>query len=151
MVVGEGDYASFMLARRAANSLNVVFNADSLEQPIYAGDVVAAILAAAGKRLSGGFDLAGPESLSQRELYRRAASLAGNTSRTVSLPARLGYAIAGLLERILPNPPITRAMLEVLNHNDDIDPKFSLQALGLAEQTQVDTMLSKVIAKPRLG
>ena len=47
MVIGERDYVSKMLAQRASLKSSVTFRAASLEQPIYAGDVVDAICAAA--------------------------------------------------------------------------------------------------------
>ena len=45
MVLGEDDYASGALRRRAHSRWNVLLRSSSLEQPIYAGDMIAAILA----------------------------------------------------------------------------------------------------------
>ena len=39
-------------------------------------------------------------------------------------------AIAAVLERF-PNPPLTRAMLGVLDHDDHLDPRDTAEALGL--------------------
>ena len=106
-----------------------------MEQPIYAGDVLAAVLIGLGLQetaVSGRYDLAGPESLSRRALTHRAAEVLGNRPPSViSLPIGLGMALAGLLERFSVNPPVTRAMLGVLDHDDHIDPTASLSALGL--------------------
>ena len=137
MVLGEGDYASRALYHRARSAVSVQFRAASLEQPIYAGDVLAAILAGVGGPEDGGgcegsFDLAGPESLSRADLTRRAAQVMGVPApRILSLPVGFGLAVAGLLERVSARPPVTRAMLGVLDHDDHIDPGPALSALGI--------------------
>lgn len=137
MVLGEGDYATRALSQRARSRLAFQFRADSLEQPIYAGDVLAAVLAGLGLRddgvaVSGSYDLAGPESLSRRALTHRASEVLGERPPIVlSLPIAAGMALAGLLERLLSSPPITRAMLGVLDHDDHMDPGETLAAFDL--------------------
>lgn len=137
MVLGEGDYATRALAQRAGSRVAFQFRAASLEQPIYAGDVLEAVLAGLGLRgdaaaVSGSYDLAGPESLSRRALTQRAAEVLGARPPTViSLPIALGMALAGLLERFSSSPPFTRAMLGVLDHDDHMDPGSTLAALDL--------------------
>ena len=145
MVIGERDYASKMLAQRANLKSSVTFRASSLEQPIYAGDVVDAICAAARQGLDGGLNLAGPESLTREDLYKRAAAVLGRSTSVRSVPVFVGYAIAWLLELFSAEPPITRAMLGVLDHDDQIDVAKAQQMLGLHELTDLDTMLRKTI------
>ncbi len=140
MVLGEGDYASAALKRNAERNRVTVFRGASLEQPIYAGDVVKAIEAALELPGSHHFELGGPESLPRIGLIRRAAKLKGRQVNVVSLPISLGMAIAGLLE-LLPNPPITRAMLGVLDHDDQVDTQLALEALQI-RLTSLDEMLS---------
>jgi len=48
------------------------------------------------------------------------------------------------LERILPNPPITRAMFDILQHDDHVDTDAFCQKLGL-ELIPLDTTLSDFI------
>ena len=145
MVLGEGDYASFALAKRARASLSFTFRAASIEQPIYAGDVVAAIVAAGSQALDGVIDLGGPETLSRRALTARAATVLGTSGRVISLPRALGMAMAGLMQTLMANPPMTQAMLGVLDHDDSVDPAEALAQLGLAELTPLDEMLGKVL------
>lgn len=142
MVLGEGDYASAALNRNASKSRAMTFRANSLEQPIYAGDVVAAITAAAQLSGSARYLLGGPESLSRRSLIARAAGLRGNTVKVISLPVGLGMMLARIFERFA-NPPVTRAMLGVLDHDDQIDSDEAIEALGIT-LTPLDTMLSNV-------
>ncbi len=136
MVLGEGDYAARALRQRATSRVCVQFRADSLEQPIYAGDLLSAMMSGLGlngETISGRFDLAGPESLSRRALIHRAAEVLGVPAPLViSLPVSLGYLLAGLLESMSGNPPLSRAMLGVLDHDDHIDPGPALSALGLS-------------------
>lgn len=141
MVLGERDYASFALLKQARRRIAVTFRADSLEQPIYAGDVIKALEAS----LKNGFttdvlELAGPESLSRRALIQRAAHLLGaGPVSVVSLPLAVGMLLARLLE-MLANPPVTRAMLGVLDHDDQVDTEAACNTLGL-DLTPLDTTI----------
>jgi nucleoside-diphosphate-sugar epimerase len=107
--------------------------------------VVDAICAAARQGLDGGLNLAGPESLTREDLYKRAAAVLGRSTSVRSVPVFVGYAIAWLLELFSAEPPITRAMLGVLDHDDQIDVAKAQQMLGLHELTDLDTMLRKTI------
>ncbi|MDE0444090.1 MAG: NAD(P)H-binding protein [Gammaproteobacteria bacterium] len=141
MVLGEGDYASVALLAQARRAVAFTFRASSLEQPIYAGDVVDAIVA--GLRADGPagiIELAGPRSLTRRALISTASAVG---TRTVSLPLALGYALAWFLERMSRNPPVTLAMLGVLDHDDDIDPQPGAEALGI-RLTGLADMLARV-------
>ena len=145
MVLGEGDYASQAVAHKARRSLGFELRAGSLEQPIYAGDVIDALRVS----IESGphrdvLELAGPESLSRRALIQRAGTLLGTTPRIISLPLGLGLMFAGLLELLLPAPPVTRAMLGVLDHDDAAVSSGALASLGIT-LTPLDAMLSKVL------
>ena len=138
MVLGEGDYASAALLAKARRRVAFEFRASSSEQPIYAGDVVEAILAGlAPDGPVGVLELAGPRSLSRRELIGVAS---GVGTRVVSLPLPLGYALAWMLERLGANPPLTRPMLGVLDHDDDIDAQPGAEALGIRLTGLEDTL-----------
>lgn len=134
MVLGEGDFASRALAARGRRRVSFQLRASSLEQPIYAGDVVAALVAGIGREgpESLALDLAGPESLSRRALTLKAADILERRTVVVSLPLFLGMTAAWILERVSNHPPISRAMLGVLDHDDRIDPGPTLKALGIS-------------------
>ncbi len=147
MVLGEGDYASFALGKRARSARSFTFRADSLEQPIYAGDVVRAIKAAGTSCLNTSLDLGGPEVLTRRALTLRAAHVLGMPEPLViSLPISVGMSIAWVMATLLANPPVTPAMLGVLDHDDEIDPQAALDALGIDSLTGLDEMLKAVLA-----
>lgn len=146
MVLGENDYAARALRRRAHSRVVFLLRGASLEQPIYAGDVVEAI--AAGLELPGrehvAFNLAGPESLSRTALVKRAAASVGKHTRCVSLPLAPALGVAWLAQRLMDNPPVTPAMLGVLDHDDCIDAKPAAAKLGI-RLTSLDDMLRRCV------
>ena len=146
MVLGESDRASFALARRAASRRVTLLRANSLEQPIYAGDVICALRNTLDQPLSSNtvFDLAGPESLTRRDLVIRAAASLNLTPTIHSLPLTFGLALAWFAGCTSARPRITREMLRVLDHDDDIDPTLAANALNV-QLTSVDEMLRQCI------
>lgn len=144
MVLGGDDYATAALRARArARLVPMVRGGASLEQPIDAADVVEAIAAALARPALAGriLELAGPESLPRRELLRRAAMLTGAAlPRVVSVPLVLVQLFAALAERAAANPPLTRAMLGVLEHDDRVDPEPACRALGITLTPLAETL-----------
>ena len=145
MVLGDGDMASRALRGEAqAKLLPLMAGGRSFEQPIDADDVVSAILAACERPelADRSLDLAGPESLPARELILRAAALYGNRPRFFPLPVPMARFFARTVERFSDDPPVTEAMLDVLLHDDRIDPEPAARALGIT-LTSLDTMLAR--------
>ena len=144
MVLGPGDYAAQSLAARARAKVAWVFRAASLEQPIDSDDVVEAILAALslapGNRI---LALAGPESLTRGALVRRTGQCLGKRPIVISLPLFFGWLLAWLMERISDQPPLTRAMLGVLDHDDRVDTDAACRLLGIT-LTDLDDTLRKI-------
>jgi NADH dehydrogenase len=144
MVLGPGELAAFALRAQASAPVAwLVRGGATREQPIDTRDVVAALRLAAAQRGSerAALDLAGPESLTRRELIARVARALGRRGpRIVPVPAALAFAAAALLERVLAEPPVTAAMLGVLEHDDDIDPRPAAQRLGLALTPLAETL-----------
>jgi NADH dehydrogenase len=143
MVLGADQPAALALKAKAMRRvLPLVRGGASREQPIDADDVTTALLAAARPHPERGeiLDLAGPESLSHRALVMRIAQLLGRRPRIVPVPLALVRSFAWIAERTLANPPLTRPMLEVLEHNDEIDPAPACRRLGLALTPLDDTL-----------
>jgi NADH dehydrogenase len=145
MVLGEGDFASRALAGRSRKGTVLLTRGGaSLEQPIYAGDVVEALVAGVTRPDldDATLDLAGPESLPQRELVLRSAKLYGGAPRIVPMPRFLPFAAAMLLEAVSKDPPVSHAMLGVLDHDDAVDPSDATRRLGI-ELTPLDETLRR--------
>jgi NADH dehydrogenase len=143
MVIGSGDFVARTLRAQArARCVPLLRGGRGREQPIDADDVIRAILAGLARPdlppLA--LDLAGPESLSRRDLLVRSARLWGRRPIVVPVPFALEHAIAWLAEKALADPPLTRAMLGVLDHDDDIDPKPACDRLGIELTPLGDTL-----------
>ena len=146
MVLGEDDHATRALRRQARGRMVFLLRGESLEQPIYAADVVEAIVAGICRPGDehAAIDLAGPESLSRAALVKRAAACVGKQPRCVSLPLAPVLGLAWLAQRFMANPPITPAMLEVLDHDDCIDAGSAAAKLGI-RLTPLDEMLRRCV------
>jgi NADH dehydrogenase len=149
MVLGAGDAAARALRREArAKRTALVRGGATREQPIGADDVADAILAGLVRPGLDGvaLDLAGPESLTHRELLERAAALLGCSVSVRSIPlfaARFGALLA---EKLLADPPITRAMLGVLQQDDDVDTSRACSLLGI-ELTPLEEVLRRCLVQ----
>jgi uncharacterized protein YbjT (DUF2867 family) len=99
-------------------------------QPVYVGDVAEAVLAAAEREEARGrtYELAGPRSVTFRELLRYVGEVTGHRRALVDMPMGLARLQARLGE-FLPNPPLTRDQLLMLGRDNVPAP----DALGLAE------------------
>jgi uncharacterized protein YbjT (DUF2867 family) len=147
MVLGPGELAAAALRGQAGAPFTFMIRGGATrEQPMDHDDVVAAVRAAASDTGADhhGLDLAGPESLTHRELVLRVAERLGRRPRIVPLPRALVFGLAGLLER-LATPPVTRAMLGVLEHDDDIDPGPACAHLGIS-LTPLDATLDRTFS-----
>jgi NADH dehydrogenase len=147
MVIGGEDPASASLRRQArARRTTLIGGGSTLQQPIDERDVIRAILAAS--RREGASDLTidagGPESLTHRELVLRAARLWQNEPEIRSLPVGLARAGVTLLDAMLSNPPVSRAMFDILQQDDEVDPHALEALLGVAV-TPLDEMLAEHI------
>jgi len=147
MVLGPGDVASAALRGQArAPFLVWIGGGRSLQQPIDADDVVSAVLACLDRpELAGAsLDLGGPECLTHRALVTRAAALWDRVPRGLPVPRGLVRGGVALLERVLPSPPMTTAMFDILQHDDRADPAVARERLGI-EPTPLDDTLRRCV------
>ena len=147
MVIGPGELATAALRGRASAPFTfAIRGGGSLEQPIDGDDLVRAVVAALADESpeSRALDLAGPESLTSRELVERAGAILGTSPRQIPVPLGLVRFAAACFERFSADPPLTRAMLGVLDHDDAIDPEPACRALGI-ELTPLDVSLRRAL------
>ena len=147
MVIGGNDAASESLRKQASSeSIRLIGGGRTSQQPIDARDVVRAILSACtaepGRHLT--LDAGGPESLSHRNLVLRAARLWNNEPQIRSIPIGLARFGVTCLEKFSRNPPITRAMFDILQHDDRVDTRTFCRTLGF-ELTPLERTLSDFI------
>jgi uncharacterized protein YbjT (DUF2867 family) len=119
----------------------IVGSGEQRIQPIWVDDVAAYFAAGVDKPEAAGrtFEIGGPDIVSWNELWERLKKTLGVRRPSVHIPTGLMRAQAALLER-LPNPPVTRdqlAMLEAGDNvvsNDDAVRTFELPLVPLADQ-----------------
>jgi len=150
MVLGPHDFASAALAGQAhSNWAFMVAGGATVQQPIDSRDVVSAILAAAVDFGcdSAALDLGGPEQLSHRDLVDRAAAQLGVAGpRVIAIPLFVARLFVAVLGGIMKSPPVTRAMFEILQHDDRVDEVAACQRLGL-RLTPLDETLRHCLGK----
>lgn len=151
MVLGPGEIAARALSVRARAGIAwLVRGGASLEQPLDADDLMRGMLRALDDASDARhvLELAGPESLPRRELVARAAGMIGGAPRIANIPYPAARLLAWVCEALLSTPPLTRAMLEVLEHDDRIDPGSGCRALGLT-LTPLDETLHRCLESDR--
>ena len=106
-------------------------------QPVYVGDVAAAVAAAIADPAARGktFELGGPRVMTMREVLRFILDTTGRRRPMVDMPMGLMRFQAGLLQR-LPKPPLTQDQLLLLARDNVVGqgvPSFS--ELGIAPKS----------------
>lgn len=145
MVLGENDFASRSLREKAKSRIAFTFRAASIEQPIYAADLVSAICALVENPVEDKvLELAGPESLSRRQLIKRVGQMIGRQPLVLSLPVAFGKWLGRVFEIVMSSPPVTEDLIDLLDHDDDIDALAVADKLGI-ELTSLEVMLTRVI------
>jgi uncharacterized protein YbjT (DUF2867 family) len=121
----------------------IVGSGEQRIQPIWDADVGAYFSAAIDKpeATNRTFELGGPDAVSWNELWRRLRAALGIRRRpTMHVPVRLMRANALLTERLPGNIPLTRDLLTMLEHgdnvvsNDDAVQVFQIPLVPLDEQ-----------------
>jgi uncharacterized protein YbjT (DUF2867 family) len=110
-----------------------VIGAKAKFQPVFAGDVAAAILSALDQHTAHRgktYELGGPEVLSMLELNRWIGEQIGKERLYVEVPHAVAFGLT-LGTRWLPNPPITEDQLTMLGHDNVVaDGALTLEDLG---------------------
>ncbi len=85
-------------------------------QPVWVEDVATAVVKSLWDKETFGkeYELGGPEVLTLEEIERRALQAIGAKRIMVRFPMPLLRLIVSLMEKALPNPPVTRSLLELL-------------------------------------
>lgn len=134
LVVGPGDDALKNLVRmvEVAPLVPVPAGADGPLPAIDVLDVAAGVVAALERPQTSGetIDLVGPEELELRALVRRVASSLELPTLTPPLPASLAQLGAAMMERLLPDPLLTRSQLAMLTRGLPGDPEHAPRHLG---------------------
>ncbi len=129
-----------------------VISGNTRFQPVYVGDVAAAVAAAAEREEAAGqtYELGGPRVMSFRELLRYVQEVTGHRKPMVELPLGLARLQARMGE-FLPKPPLTRDQLLMLQRDNVVAPGApGLEALGIAPHA-VESVVPGYLLRFRTG
>ncbi|MDB5415989.1 MAG: complex subunit family protein [Rubritepida sp.] len=153
IVFGEGD-AFFNRFAQMAMLLPImpVIHGDTRFQPVFVGDVAAAVMAALAQPATEGqiYELGGPRAWTFRELLAFILKTTGRNRRLVNIPNGLAAFQARICE-FLPNPPLTRDQLLLLSHDNVVAPgALTLADLGLTPSA-VEALVPAYLSRFQVG
>jgi len=150
LIFGPGDQFTLKLSEviRLSPVLPIIGSGKSKVQPIFIDDVVSCIVKAVTSEsfLNEMFEIGGPEQLTYEEVNIAIAEVMGIRRPLLHLPLRFLKTTAGLLDAVLPNPPVTYDQLIMLQEDNicsmrDIHDAFGIEPIKFREG------LSKFIRK----
>ena len=121
-------------------------------QPVYVGDVAAAVMAALTREDTAGriYELGGPQVLSFRDILAWILAETGRRRPLVTIPPSLAQFQAGIMEK-LPGKPFTRDQLLLLSMDNVASPSLpGLAALDIAP-TPFDVVVPGYLGRYRQG
>lgn len=150
LVYGAQDQSIRELARiiRTAPLVPVLGSGTTRIQPISVEQVAACVLAALGKPATAGqvYDLCGPAPITWNQMYDLVLRLLGKRKPRLHLPMPLMRLVAGLAERLLPHPPVTRDQLTMVEEDNTGDPGPAVRDLGLVQEP-FETGLARLLPR----
>jgi NADH dehydrogenase len=154
VVFGPDDAMFNRLAKIAAQApfMPVVGNGRARVQPVFAGDVGAAVAAvlARPETAKSVFELGGPRVYTYREIAALTLREIGRDKPIVSVPAGL-MKIAGWFAEFLPVPPLTRDQVDLLVHDNVVrGGAKTLADLGIVP-TAAEVILPTYLDRFRIG
>jgi len=142
----DGFFNRFAALARVSPVLPLIGGGATKFQPVYVADVARAVVAAVeGKARQGGlYELGGPQVFTFKDLMQWILKETGRRRLLVPLPFWLARFEAAFLE-LLPNPPITRDQLRLLENDNVVSEEARrqrriLEALGI-EPTAIDAVV----------
>jgi uncharacterized protein YbjT (DUF2867 family) len=151
LVYGPGDrfFGRFAAMARASPVLPVIGGGRTRFQPIHVGDAVRALAALLERPPIAGATVAlvGPETFTFRELLERMLQVLGRRRPILSLPFPVAEGLAAALER-LPDPPLTREDVRLLQTDKVAHDLPTPAALGVAARPLGDGLPASLRARP---
>jgi len=137
-IFGPGDQFINLLARiiLSAPVVPVIGRGESRIQPISVRNVASCFALAVGNPLSYRkiYELGGPRRLTYNQIYQIIARILDKKKASVHIPVPLIKPGALISEWLLPNPPITREQLIMIQEDNVCDPSEAVHDFGLELQ-----------------
>ncbi|MDX6751104.1 complex I NDUFA9 subunit family protein [Geminicoccaceae bacterium 1502E] len=144
----DGFFNRFAEMARIAPALPLIGGGRTRFQPVYVGDVAAAIVAALERPDAAGrtYELGGPGTYSFRELMEYLLGLLGRRRLLVNLPFGAARLQARFME-LLPEPPLTRDQVEMLRRDNVVSGETpTLADLGV-EPTPLEIVVPDYVRR----
>jgi uncharacterized protein YbjT (DUF2867 family) len=148
----DGFFNRFASMARFAPALPLIGGGRTRFQPVYVGDVAAAVLACLADPSTKGrtYELGGPRTYEFRELLDLMLREVGRHRALVPLPWGVAETMGGILQR-LPSPPLTADQVEMLKRDNVVSPGMpGLAELGI-RPTSVEVILPTYMDRYRAG
>lgn len=129
----DGFFNRFAALAQFVPALPLYGGGETKFQPVYVGDVADAVMAALDRADAAGrtYELGGPRVYSFRELLQYILTVTGRRRLLLPLPWSVGRIQARVFE-LLPNPPLTRDQLLLLQRDNVVAPgALTLADLGI--------------------
>ncbi len=143
-----GALPEFARIARLAPVTPVIGSGTQRLQPIWVDDLARAVTLAVRSRDDLLVELGGPDVVDWNEFWARLKAALGTRRPALHLPFWLMRPPARVLE-LLPNPPVTRDQLSMLQLGDNVvsDAGASMNALGLRDLLPLDEQLQRAVAR----
>ena len=149
---GDGFFNRFGQMAMIAPALPVIGGGKNLMQPVFVGDVADAVIEALQNPATDNqiYELGGPKTYSFKELMKMTCDAVGRKRALVSIPFGLMHVPASVMQ-LLPNPPVTRDQLYLLEKDNVVSKKAKGFAdLGITPQA-VEMHITSYLAHLRPG
>jgi NADH dehydrogenase len=137
---------------RFAPALPLIGGGRTRFQPVYVGDVAAAVMKALAEPACRGkvYELGGPKVYSFKELLRIMLQVIGRRRALVNLPFGIARLQAAFME-LLPVPPLTRDQVTLLRNDNVVGPgALGFHDLGI-EPTALEAIIPSYLERYRAG
>jgi uncharacterized protein YbjT (DUF2867 family) len=117
-------------------------------QPVYVGDIAAAVEAALVRDDVQGqmYELGGPQVYTLKEIFEYVLTTTGKHRKLLSVPFGIASAM-GAMSELLPRPPLTRDQVKLLKHDNVVSPGAKTFAqLGISPTT-IDIVVPDYLAR----
>jgi nucleoside-diphosphate-sugar epimerase len=151
-VYGPGDRRTFKVVRAVARKrLPMVTKGEALQSPVFIDDLIQGTLRCLEKGRGGEvYHLAGPETLSVREMIRTIAAAAGVKPSRLRLPLGPAKAAAVVLDRLFrvfhKEAPLTPSRLAFFLRSKPLDIGKAVRELGYEPRTKFAEGMARTIA-----
>jgi NADH dehydrogenase len=145
----------FAALARLSPALPLIGGGNTEFQPVFAGDVAKAVIAAlTGSAQAGAvYELGGPEVLTMKEVMERVLAYTMRKRWLVSLPFPLAR-LQGAILQILPHPPLTLDQVRLLEKDNVVSEAAkrdhcTLEGLGIVDPVAVEAVVPNYLEQYR--